>query len=100
MRTFAVVLFIITQVALERSLAQDAANGAKLFISCAKCHGEKGEGNPEVKGPKLAGQFDWYIQTQLTAFKSGSRKYKNEASCAAGLSEKDMADVAAHVKSL
>ncbi len=84
----------------SQMFANEANPSAALFTSCAKCHGEKGEGNQEAKAPKLAGQYDWYIQTQLLAFKSGARKYKNAATCADGLSEKDITELSSYIKGL
>lgn len=53
--------------------AADATAGASNYSLCATCHGVKGEGNPAMNGPKLAGQEDWYLKSQLAAFRSGLR---------------------------
>jgi cytochrome c oxidase subunit 2 len=55
------------------TVAGDAAAGAISYAICGTCHGAKGEGNPALNGPKLAGQHDWYIVRQIQSFKNGMR---------------------------
>jgi cytochrome c553 len=40
---------------------------------CIKCHGQYGEGNVEEEAPLIAGQFDWYVEDQITQMKAGIR---------------------------
>lgn len=49
------------------------AGDNQFHLVCAACHGENGQGNPDVKAPRLAGIDDWYLATQLRKFKSGVR---------------------------
>lgn len=73
----------------------DAAAGATKSAPCVACHGPNGvSANPAW--PKLAGQSGKYILEQLAHFKSGARKNPLMAPMAAGLSDQDMKDVAAH----
>ena len=51
----------------------DAARGQALYGSCQDCHGENGEGNHELNAPSLAGQYDWYLLSQMQNFRSGVR---------------------------
>lgn len=44
----------------------------KSVPACAACHGPTGAGIP-VQYPRLAGQWAGYLETQLTAFRSGAR---------------------------
>jgi cytochrome c553 len=37
------------------------------------CHGDRGQGNQALNAPKLAGQADWYVASQLRKFKAGLR---------------------------
>ena len=37
-------------------------------------HGAAGEGKEELNAPALAGRSDWYLVTQLTNYKAGSRR--------------------------
>ncbi|MBZ5659398.1 MAG: c-type cytochrome [Acidobacteriia bacterium] len=56
------------------TLTGDAHAGDNQFhLVCASCHGTNGEGNADVKAPRLAGVDDWYLATQLRKFKAGIR---------------------------
>jgi cytochrome c553 len=50
-----------------------AATGPQLYAPCAACHGTRGEGDPGVGAPAIAGQFESYIRRQLVNFRSGAR---------------------------
>jgi cytochrome c oxidase subunit 2 len=56
-----------------RMAAADPAAGKALFNTCVACHGEQGQGNPQLNAPKLAGQGAWYLKRQLENFKHGLR---------------------------
>ncbi len=80
--------------ALPVGAAGDAEAGKARAAVCAGCHGADGNSvNPDW--PKLASQHPQYIAKQLADFKGGARKDPTMAPQAAGLSEKDMADLAA-----
>ncbi|MCZ6656754.1 MAG: c-type cytochrome [Gammaproteobacteria bacterium] len=51
----------------------DVARGAKLYTSCAACHGVNGEGNQSLSAPRLSGQSDWYLARQLENYQTGAR---------------------------
>ena len=51
----------------------DAAAGQAGYVLCIACHGEKGDGMPEVDSPGLTGQHDWYTVRQLQNYISGVR---------------------------
>ena len=53
--------------------ADAASRGRELFETCVPCHGEAGEGNPEVGAPNIGGMQSWYIQAQLRKFRAGGR---------------------------
>lgn len=53
--------------------ASFAADGAKLFEPCIACHGSKGEGNPPLNAPAIAGQDAAYLQRQLRNFRGDRR---------------------------
>jgi cytochrome c553 len=76
----------------------DAAAGKAKSAMCAGCH--MADGN-SVNGmwPKLAGQHESYIIKQLQDFKAGDRVDPTMAPMAAGLSEDDMANLAAFYSS-
>ena len=53
--------------------AQDLAKGEELYDLCAKCHGPDGAGNELVLAPVIAGMSQWYVERQLTNFRSSLR---------------------------
>ena len=53
--------------------AGNAAAGQASYAVCSACHGQSGEGNPQLNAPKLAGQASWYLVRQLQNFKHGER---------------------------
>ncbi|TSA10723.1 MAG: hypothetical protein D4R74_14260 [Betaproteobacteria bacterium] len=72
----------------------DAAAGKALAKNCAACHGETGSGgNPAW--PKLAAQKPGYLVNVLKAFRAGLRKDPMMAGVARGLSDTDIANLAA-----
>lgn len=73
----------------------DPAKGKALAAeACASCHGQNG--NSEVPAfPKLAGQQESYLLQELADYKSGARANEIMTPLVAGLSEQDMADLAA-----
>ncbi len=83
------------------AFAQDAAKGAELYKQCITCHGDKGDGNPAMKAPRLSGQHDWYVLKQLQDMKAGKiRKNDVMNPFLAKLSEQDMKDLAAYISKL
>jgi cytochrome c553 len=82
--------------------AQDRARGAQLYQAnnCIQCHGVQGEGIMAEKGPRIGGQYDWYILKTLNDFKSGSRQNPEMMPYIASLSEQDYRDLAAYVATL
>ncbi len=90
-----IAVFLTTLLAAMPVLAEgDAAAGQTKSAGCAGCHGPDGN-SPSDAFPKLAGQHGEYVIRQLKLFKSGGRQNPIMAGMAAGLSEQDMADVAA-----
>lgn len=66
---------------------------------CIGCHGIPGykSGYPEVyQVPLLGGQSAKYIESALIAYKKGDRKNPSMRGIAGGLSDQDIADVAAY----
>jgi len=73
----------------------DAAAGKTLAKNCAACHGETGvASNPAW--PTLAGQKPGYLVNVLKAFRAGLRKDPMMAGVARGLSDTDIANIAAY----
>ena len=93
--------FLLAAAALtlaQAAHAQSAAEGQKKASMCVGCHGIPGyqASFPEVyKVPMIAGQNPGYIASALAAYKKGERKHPTMRGVAAGLSDADMADLAA-----
>jgi cytochrome c553 len=51
----------------------DNGRARSVYKTCAPCHGNNGEGKPEVAAPSIAGLPEWYIQAQLEKFRAGVR---------------------------
>lgn len=66
--------------------------------NCQECHGEFGVGLSNA-APKLAGQYADYLIKQLHDFQSGARRHPVMNAMVEGLSEDDMADIAAYFAS-
>jgi cytochrome c oxidase subunit 2 len=54
------------------TVSGDIARGAKLYVTCANCHGADGQG-VRMNAPRAAGISDWYLLNQLKNFKEGVR---------------------------
>ena len=65
--------FCIGTLLLMYGATSFAAEGEKSFASCVACHGNKGEGNPTLDAPALAGQDASYIERQLLNFRNRRR---------------------------
>ncbi len=78
--------------------AGDAAAGKAKAAACAGCHGANGHGIPPT--PALAGKSEDQILQALKDFKSGKRDNPVMKGMAAGLSDQDMANLAAYFASL
>lgn len=77
----------------------NAAAGKGKTSMCAGCHGIAGykTAYPEVYSvPKLGGQHAAYIVKALQDYKAGNRSHPSMRAIAAGLSDQDMADLAAY----
>lgn len=55
--------------------ARAADKGRELFVLCATCHGQRGEGDRARSAPVLAGLPAWYVEAQLQKFLAGQRGY-------------------------
>ncbi|MEP1448104.1 MAG: cytochrome c [Paraglaciecola sp.] len=80
-------------------LAADIAAGKAKSVTCGACHGNNGISAIPMY-PNLAGQKEQYLVLQLKAFRDGERKNMVMAPMAAGLSDTDIANLAAYYASL
>lgn len=74
--------------------------GHKLYTQCISCHGKGGEGKTSQKAPFIGGQFDWYLEKQLTDMKSGVRVNLVMNPILKGLNAQDIKDLSAYVSKL
>ncbi|MDR6983997.1 cytochrome c553 [Rheinheimera pacifica] len=83
-------------------------HGQQLYQQCQACHGAQGEGNAQLHAPPLAGQHNWYLVQQLSAFKNGWRGNQSDDSYGQIMrqfaqslpNEQAIADVVAYIDSL
>jgi cytochrome c553 len=94
--TLALLILGICSGALSgQALAADAAAGKeKAAQVCASCHGADGH-STDPQYPLLAGQYGSYIVQALKEYQNGNRKNPIMGGFAAGLSEVDIANLAA-----
>lgn len=82
-----------------QELKGNPVNGEAKIAMCIGCHGIPGyqASFPEVyKVPMISRQGGKYIVSALKGYKNGERKHPTMRSVAAGLSDQDMADIAAY----
>ena len=78
--------------------AGDAQAGQGKVAVCGACHGADGN-SPAPNFPKLAGQGELYLIKQMQDIKSGERQVIEMTGMLNGLSDQDMADIAAYFAS-
>ena len=93
--TAATILILTLGVA---QAAGEAAAGKVKAASCAGCHGPNGQG--VAPNPALAGKSEDQLLQDLQEYKSGKRTNAVMKALAAGLSDQDMANLAAYYASL
>jgi cytochrome c553 len=94
MKQFLIGALLVTMAASAQA-AGDPGKGQQKAASCAACHGAAGN-SASAEFPKLAGQHEEYIVSQLKAYKAGERNNAIMAGMAMPLSEEDMADIGAY----
>lgn len=60
-------------IAVAAVAAPDVARGKVVFVLCAGCHGEQGEGIEPYGAPRLSHLQDWYVLDQLKRFREFKR---------------------------
>jgi cytochrome c553 len=88
--------------ALPVAAQGDAAKGKALFYTCTGCHGIADYKNayPTYRVPKVGGQNEQYLIIALTHYKKGERPHPTMRAQGEGLSDQDIADLAAYLSSL
>ena len=99
--THVLALALIAAVAVfstPSASAQDIKAGERNAAMCIGCHGIPGYQSsfPEVhRVPMISGQNAKYIVSSLQAYKKGDRKHPTMRAIAQGLTDQEMADLAA-----
>lgn len=86
-------------LAVPAAHAADAEAGKAKSAVCMACHGPAGVSTNPL-WPNLAGQHDQYLVKQMKAFRDGERKDPLMSPMAAGLSDEDIANLAAYYSGL
>jgi cytochrome c553 len=98
------VAFAVGAKAAAAQSAPDAlAAGREKYVQCASCHGADGRSTVVPQYPKIGGQTAEYVVNALKAYRDGRRQGTYAAMMAAvakGLSDADIANLAAYVESL
>jgi cytochrome c553 len=92
-------LATIAQVSAAADPQGDVKAAKNKVAMCIGCHGIAGykASFPEVyRVPTLGGQNEKYIAAALTAYKKGERNHPTMVGIAKGLSDQDIADLAAY----
>lgn len=94
-----IVLALGAVTALAHAAPGNPEVGKSKISTCEGCHGIPGYKTtfPYVYSvPRLGGQHPAYIAKALSEYKKGERSHPTMRAIAAGLSDQDMADIAAY----
>lgn len=89
----------VSQFSAAADIKGDAKAAENKVAMCIGCHGIAGYKAtfPEVyRVPMLGGQSEKYLAAALVAYKKGERKHPTMRGIAGGLSDQDIADLAAY----
>lgn len=64
---------LLAATAVQIETGRQIVSGETALPRCARCHGERGEGNLAEAAPRLAGQSGFYLEQQLRDFAAGLR---------------------------
>jgi len=93
------VFLLLALLAPRAGRAGDARKGRAKADACTACHGPTGLSQvPDA--PHLAGQPEMYLAQELKAYRSGKRAHEAMSLVAKGLSDEDIADLAAWFSSI
>jgi cytochrome c553 len=88
-----------TDATWDKIRTGDPSRGAAISSSCIACHGQEGISTANYI-PNIAGLPREVIYKQLIDYQTGKRNYVIMNAVAAGLSDQDIADVAAYYSNL
>ena len=81
-------------------LTKELQRGAKLYKKCILCHGRRGQGKKSQKAPAIGGQFDWYLEEQMSHMQAGRRVNKVMYPYIRNLNPQDIKDLALYISKL
>ena len=99
----ALALILTALPAAAQSPQGSLAAGREKYVECASCHGSDGRSTVMPAYPKIGGQSAAYVVNALKAYRDGRRQGTYAAmmaQVAKGLSDADIASLAAYVESL
>ncbi len=99
-RTAALLAFVFSATAQAGVTGNAATGKAKATTVCSACHGSDGNKTLDGTYPRLAGQYPDYLAKALHDYKAGKRKNPIMMGQAQGLSDQEIADLAAYFGSL
>lgn len=99
MKISAIVCAVLALGLANVAFAGDAAAGKAKAAACDGCHGADGIA-PQSAYPNLAGQQIDYFVKVMKEYRDGTRPDQMMKMFVAALSDEDIADLAAHYKSL
>lgn len=85
---------------LVELISDELKRGHDLYAKCILCHGKRGEGKKSQKAPAVGGQFDWYLNQQITNMRDGVRINKVMNPYVRKLSDQDISDLSAYMAKL
>ena len=89
----------LTALSLPAWPGPDVNAGMEKANTCMGCHGIPGYNNvyPTYRVPKIGGQSPAFLEAALKAYRSGERPHPTMKAQAAGMSDQDIADIAAYL---
>ena len=100
LRTASLLIALVFSASTLAAPAGKVAAGKAKAQVCAACHGADGNKTLDGSYPKLAGQYPDYLSKALHEYKSGKRKNPIMGGQAQGLTEQEIANLAAYYGSL
>lgn len=94
-----VLLSLLMPGVLHSAMAGDGTAGEAVYGSkgCMGCHGPAGNSPNPAMFPKTAGLEESYLVEQLKAFRSGERSNPMMTPMATGLTDEEIANLAAYL---
>ncbi len=92
------ISLIVSAGLMSAAHAGDADAGKAKSVTCGACHGADGNSMASAF-PKIAGQGERYLIKQITDIRDGNRQVPEMTAFVAGLSDVDIADLAAYFNS-